>query len=290
MLDFIKLLSNREVSLLIWTLVLFGILIATSKISFRQVFIVLKLLLSKYLLLSYLLAVIYFYFIIDLLKNIGVWEYKLYKDFFFWALMTGAVMFFRVNKLNTNKDFISIILSIISVTAIFEFVLGFYNFSLLVELIVIPLVTLISLLSYFAGKNRDHHLVSRLLDNLLSVFGLGMLAFVIYKIFNSHQLFFTESNLKSFLLPPVFTLLFIPIIFLFVLCIKYEEVFSRLNRYQFITKRRRNLIKYYILLYSNCMLKRIATSKDIILFKKKELEEEVSIRRFLKREIRHKES
>ena len=291
MIDFFKLLSNREISILIWTVLLFGGLIISSKENFSQFLNLIKILFSKYFIPFYIVFGLYFTFIISALNKISIWEFSLYKDFAYWFLTTGIVLFFRVNSLETYRDFTKVILTAISATIILEFIIDFYNFSLVYELILIPFVTFISLLSLVAETKKDDRnikLVAKFLKNLLSIIGFGILTYGIYKLIVSYNDFFTFSNLKSFILPPIFTLIFLPLIYFTVLYIKYERVFMNLNRYKFLSNTRKRKIKYAIIKYANIKFKRIEKSNMIILFNKRELQNETDIKYYIRKNIKLK--
>jgi len=249
---------------------------------------VLKALFSKKIIPFYIGIGIYFALIVTLFNKFGVWEFSLYKDFIYWFLTTGMILFFSVSDLNSYSDFIKIILTATSLTIILEFIIGFYNFSLIWELILIPTLTFISLLTFVAElKKEDSNskLVVTFLKNVLAILGFGFLIYGIYQLTGNYNEFFTLSNLKSFLLPPIFTLLFLPFIYYVVLYVKYERVFGNLRRYKFLTDKRKRKIRFAILRYANINLYGIERANKVVLFKKRELQDEIDIKSFLSKNI-----
>lgn len=293
MTEFYKLLSNREISILIWSFVIFVVLIISSKGSFGQFLNVIKALFSEKFIPFYIIFLLYFFLIILLLNRFSIWEFSLYKDFVYWFLTNGIVLFFRANNLKTIKDFVKVILSATSLTIIIEFIVGFYNFSLIVELILIPIVTFISLLILVAEmKNDDPNtkIVANILKGLLTTIGFGLLIYGIYQMITNYEDFFTLSNLKSFLLPPIFTLLFLPLIYFTVLYIKYERAFMNLRRYKFLSENRKRKIRISILKYANIKFNYIENANRIILFKKKELQDANDIKSYLRKNVKLKQN
>jgi hypothetical protein len=291
MIEFLKLLSNREISILIWIMLIFGGLIISTKGSFGKFLDVLKALFSKKFISFYLIFITYFSIIILALNKISIWEFSLYKDFIYWFLTTGIALFFSSKNLETNKDFIKVILTAISATIILEFIVGYYNFSLVSELIIVPIVTFISILSLTAEMKKDDKsskLVAKFLKNILSIIGIGIFIYGIYMLFNSYNDFFTLGSLKSFLLPPIFTLFFLPLIYFTVLYMKYEIIFMNLNHYKFLTNERKRKIKYSIIKYANVKFKRIEKSRKIIFFNKRELQNETDIKSYMRNNIKIK--
>lgn len=293
MVELLRLLSNREMSIIIWALIFILVLVIKSIISQARPWTIINLLFAKIFIPFYIIIGLYFYIIISLLQELSIWECSLYKDFVYWLLTTAMVLFFRANNLETYKDFINIILTAISTTIILEFIINFYNFSLIGELIFIPLVTIIAFLTLMTEKKKDEgniRQVAEFMRNLLSVIGFGVFLFVVFKLIFAYNDLFTLSNLKSFLLPPIFTLLFLPVIYFTVLFMKYEVIFMNLNRYKFLSKTRKRKIKYSIIRYANINLKNIETSNKIILYNKRELQNETDIKSYLRKNVKLKHS
>lgn len=293
MTEFYKQLSNREISILIWSFVIFVVLIIRSKGIFGKLLDVIKALFSKKFIPFYITFLVYFFIIIFLLNRFSIWEFSLYKDFIYWFLTTGIILFFKANNLNTIKDFVKVVLTATSLTIILEFIVGFYNFSLVWELILIPIVTFISLLSLTVEmKNNDPNtkVVANILKGILTIIGFGILIYGIYQLTTNYTDFFTLSNLKSFLLPPILTLLFLPLIYFTVLYIKYEIAFMNLRRYDFLSDERKKKIRISILKYANINFNYIENANKIIVFKKRELQNENDIKSYLQKNVKLKQS
>ncbi|GGX15987.1 hypothetical protein [Aquimarina muelleri] len=293
MIEFFKLLSNREISIIIWTLLFFAILVFKSKGSLLNLWSVIKVIFVKKIIPFYIIIGLYLFIIINIFRELSIWEFSLYKDFIYWFLTTGLVLFFGVSDIKNYKDFTKIILTTTSLTTILEFIVGFYNFSLIWELILIPSLTFISILPVFADLKKDDpntKIVANFLKNVLTIIGFGFLIYGIYKLIVDYADFFTLSNLKSFLLPPIFTLVFLPIIYYTVLYIKYEKVFENLRRYKFLTLDRKKKIRSSILRYAYINLNYIENANKIIIFRKRELQNETDIKSYLRKNVKLKQN
>jgi len=263
-------------------------LIASSRGSFGKFLLVLKALFSKKIIPFYIGIGTYLTLIVFLFNKFGIWEFALYKDFIYWLLTTGMVFFFSVSDINSYKDFTKIILNATSLTIILEFIVGFYNFSIVWELILIPIFTIISLLTFapeMKKEDSNSKVVAIFFKNVLSILGFGFLFYGFYQLAINYNNFFTLSNLKSFLLPPLFTILFLPFIYYVVLYLKYEHVFGNLRRYKFIPDERKRQIKLAIIRYANINLQRIESANKIVLFNKRELQNEIDIKSYLRKNI-----
>ena len=112
---------------------------------------------------------------------------------------------------------------------ILEFITTLYSFGLVIELILIPFLLLIAMVSGYVEVYKEHKQVKTIVDNLLSTFGICVLVYAIYKTISDLNNFTTITNLTTFLLPPILTFLFIPFFYLFALVVSYETLFVRLN-------------------------------------------------------------
>lgn len=235
--------------------------------------------------------IFYLGLIIYVFYSLGLWEASLYKDFLFWLLTSAFVMLFEFGKLKSTKDFNNIILKLITINAIIEFIASNYNLSLLKEFLLIPILTFVSLLLVVAQqKKKENEKVIKLLNFILSSFGLIIFCYVIFRLIKSPEELFSIKNLKSFLLSPIFTILFIPFVFLIVIYSKYEQIFSNINRYKFLSDSRKREIKYSIFRFGNIKLEHLTNAHNITIWRKAELQDKENIKAYIKEEIKNKVS
>ena len=285
MKEFFQSFSNREISIVCWTLlivvVMFFINISASVKLIKAFF-------AKKLAFVYLSMFFYLGAIIYVLYFIKLWEVSLFKDFIFWLLTSAFVMLLSFNKLKTTKDFKNILLKILTINVLLEFVASNYNFSLLKEIILIPTITFISLLVIVAQlKKEENKQVIALLNGILSYVGIVIFCYVIYQVITSPNELFTIENLKSFLFAPLFTILFLPFVFLIVVYSKYELIFLNINRYNFLDKRRKLRIKFAMVRYGNINLEYLNNAHNITIWRKSELLNEKKVHLYIRDEIKN---
>lgn len=250
---------------------------------------VVKTLLSKQFLPFYTMFGLYFYIIISILEKYALWEKALYKDFLFWLITSGLVMFFNMNELKSIKEFRLILVKLISINCVVEFLIDFYNFSLIIELLLVPVVSFISILYIFVDYDKtriEYVKVSRFLSYILSTVGIIILSYSAYKFFRNYDELFTLSNFKSFLFTPLFTILFLPIIYLTVVYIKYEVIFRNLKNYKFLDKKRKWEICLAFFKYCNIKLQCIDNARNVTLWRKYELKNEVDVDQYIRKIIK----
>ncbi|RQP15957.1 MAG: hypothetical protein EAS52_13300, partial [Parapedobacter sp.] len=286
--EFFKSFSNREISVIVWAAVFFSILIFRSKENIKPF---LKALFSKHLVILYLIITSYLTTVIAWLSKINIWQPALYKDFLMWFFTVGMIMIFNFNKLKTHADFVKILARLFSLSIVVEFVIGYFTLSLFAELLIVPIVTIISISAVYSDYHKEREGypgVSKVLKTILSFIGVGAIVFVLYRLVQSYDELLTWYNLKSLLLFPAFTLIFLPLVYLTVVYSKYENIFILLGSYRFIDDQRKAKIKWAVFFYANLNLNYLDNAKHIVTFEKKQLEGEQDIRNYLKREIRER--
>ena len=114
-------------------------------------------------------------------------------------------------------------------TAALEFVVAFYAFSLWVELLIVPVTTVLVAMQAVAEGKKDYNLVEKLLSNLLSLFGLSLLVYAIYKLAADFANFAQPGILTDFSLPLLLSVLFLPFLFIFAIFANYDREFRLLK-------------------------------------------------------------
>ena len=217
---------------------------------------VVKLLFGKYFLVIYLTLGIYLFGVFRLLKAIGLWTSADIKDSIFWLLSVALVLVFSLNKAKDSKYFKKIFIDTIKVIAILEFVINFYNFSLVTELILLPVLVFIGMLQAVADLDSKNAQVAKILTNLMAIFGFGLFAYSIYKMVNGYTDFFSLGTLHSFILPIILTILFLPYLYCLSLYNIYESYFVRLN-FMSVKKDKVNEVKKHIIRRAHMNINRL---------------------------------
>lgn len=234
-------LNNRELSFILWSFILTSFFFFSSNL--RRPFIsIIKLIFASKVIFLILITLGYVLLCIYLISLIGFWDLSLLKDTIFWFFGAALILAYKATKLQEGKlTFKEIIIDNIKFVIIIEFIGNQYVMPLTIELILLPLLTIISILSYSAGLKTQYKSIKTLLDWTLSVIGITSFAFALIAAFNDYQNFATFRTLKTFLLPPLLTFLYFPWIYLIALYMVYENLFNRFNVFY---KNNRNLLKF----------------------------------------------
>lgn len=280
-MEIINSLSNREIAILFWMIAIFTVLIYISKSS-NALFGVLKAFFAKKLVYCYVVIVVYLFLMIEIFKKTIFWEAFLFKDFAIWLVGFALVSFFNINKINTNSELVKRFLKIFSATIIIDFSINFFTFNLVWELIIIPVISFIAILQYFAESNKEkpgYEKVSSFLKWVLAIIGFYFLGYLMHKLYHNHNEILKINNLKSFLIPVILSVLYFPVILLFASLMKYENIFQEINRYRFLDKKRKIKIKLAVIFYGNFNLDKLDRIKN---WDKNELKNSSIIFKYLK--------
>lgn len=279
-MEIINSVSNREIAILFWAIVILTVLVYVSKNS-KLFFGLIKAFFDRKLIYCYLIIGAYLYFVITILNKTIFWETYFFKDFAIWLIGFAMVSFFNINKINTNRELVKRFLKIFSTTIIIDFCINFFTFNLGWELIIIPVVSFIAILQYFAEINKEkngYEQVSSFLKWVLTIIGFSLLGYVIHKLYYNYSEILKINNLKSFLIPVILSVLYFPIILLFASVMKYEYIFQEINRYRFLNKKRKLKIKLLVMIYGKLNLDKLNRIRN---WDKNELIDNANILKYL---------
>lgn len=159
---------------------------------------------------------------------IGFWDTSLLKDTIFWVLLLEIPLFVKtVEKAKDNHFFIQLIKEKIALIAIIEFILNFWTFGLIIEIIIIPIF--IGFLYAISAKRKKYHQVKRFFDWIFVIFGLVVIINTVTNIIKTPNEIISIATLKEFLLPVLLLILNLPIVYGLALYNIYEQVFIQVK-------------------------------------------------------------
>jgi hypothetical protein len=219
--------NNREIALLFWiALIVLAVLLSKLRKSLVPIF---KILTGKMFLIIFSLIGAYLYGIILLLQNLEVWQSSNLKDVLFWLFSVGLILVFKINEAKSKAYLKGIFLSAIKWTILLEFIVNLYSFSLLTEIIILPVLVFLAMTQAVAEMDEKHKMVSKFLQNVIAVAGLLIFSFSLYKTVINFDAVLTFQNLVVFLLPSTITIFFIPFVYFLALYSTYESYFIHLD-------------------------------------------------------------
>ena len=249
--------TNREISIFIWMFILLVILLAKKK--FRGLILkIFQIFFSKYILLLFFALIIYVFALIYFFYQIDYWDILFLKETILWFFGVAFSMTINSTKMTEPGYFKTIFKHLIGWTIFIEFLVNFYSFNLMLEIIIVPVVTAATILKFYTElpSYKDDE-VNKFTSNILSIVGFSLFGIIIYKTITQYNNLFTIENLKEFLFSPVMTVLILPFIYFTALYFKYDEMFRMIN-FAFKDHQRIKILKRKILRNVNFNLKRLS--------------------------------
>lgn len=224
-----EIFNNREIALGAWLILIVVIFIFTKP---AQEFLksVLPILFCRKFIIFYVLFLSYFCFATYLLYVIGFWTIDLLKDTVFWVVFVELPLFAKtIENAKDGRFFIKLIKDNIALIVIIEFVLNFWTFSLLTEIIIVPVMVIVGILYALALREKKYQKSKRFFDGVFIIFGLVVIINTVIHIFQNPIELLNVGSLKELLLPIILLLLNLPIVYGLALYNVYEQVFIRIR-------------------------------------------------------------
>lgn len=226
---FLSSVNTREAAAAFWLVVFAGFVILNR--STRPSAIgVLKAIAQPILLIPLAIAALYAIAEIWALQRLGVWSAANLKTTILWLVTFAFVTMFEVA---TAKDrpasLAKITRDVVSVTAILVFITGLHTFPLIVELIALPLVTLIALTGEVAKRRPEHAAVARLLGCITIAIGFSYLGFSLLKTVEQWQKAATWFTVSEFVIPVLLSLGFLPFLYAWRTYVAYNSTFATIG-------------------------------------------------------------
>jgi hypothetical protein len=251
-------LNDRELATGTWiVIVLLWVLSKAETKTSLQAF--LRVLLSRQILLGFLLIVAYVWGETLILSKIGLWNGSHVSKTLIWIFTVAAVSFVNVGQATNQVQFIKeVALRNLKMSVILSFLVNFYTFPFLVEFFLVPFLVFIAGLQVVADRKDEYRPVKKIVDNILAIFGLSLLMYAIYAIWADFGRFAQLDTLKKFAVPIELSLLFIPLIYFFAVLFLYEPLFIRLKHFV-KDEAIYNFVKWRVLSKCNLSLTRLRT-------------------------------
>ena len=279
--------NNNEIAtllLIIFALVLFKPL-RTCLISIISI---LKEFLSKNKIFQMILVELslYFFIVTIFLHHINLWNLINLKDSILWLLFSGFVLYKDIitDKIwqETMKNYL---LKVISISAIYEFIVNIICLPIWVLLLLIPLICFLQMISSYAEDKKEYKSAYIFADNLITMIGFGILIYIGHRLIQNYEILLQKENLKAFLLPIIYTIAFLPFSLVNKTFTEYQQAYKRLSWrsdvkipvnfkyvyriFQFCKLDFVKLNKFLFFLTSSCYLKKTTDINNLIIEYKK---------------------
>lgn len=228
-IEWISIFNNREIAIAIWLIGFFSWALTMPKV--RESFPgVLKAAFAAKLTICWILTIGYIAIVTVALWGWGIWSVTNLKMTILWAFSAGLVMVVGVASDQPDRRRLwQSTIGGFKASLVLEFVANLYVFPLWVELVLMPVATLIVGTAVFAESKKENQNAVGCLNNLMSLLGVGLLGYGVYRITTDFDMFWQVETLIDFFLPILLTLFFLPFLYLLAVFVAYETLFTQLK-------------------------------------------------------------
>lgn len=245
--------NNREIAIGIWLLIVTVIAFGNNSLR-KSILTVLRSALHIAIIIPLIFFIAYTGIMAFGLLKIGFWELPNMKETILWFSFVGLAMFINANEATRSGFFRNIILAelkIIVGLGVFEFLVDFFVLDLWAELILVPLLFILGAMLGVASSYSKYKAVELLLSRIISIIGVGVVVFLLYKVATDLNSLLTLATLREFLLPSIFTIGSLPYIYLLALYLTYDRIFNVLSYYSGKKRNTGNKLRIIIAFHIN---------------------------------------
>ena len=225
--------STRELATAVWTgiiLVAVGMAIVTNKKARKSFIEVLKCFFGRKIRMLWEIDFLYIGIITFLFSRLPIWESIYLKDIIIWTFFSGLTICINAVAGEADEKYIlKVLKDNIRFTMVTELLLSTFTFSFWVELIIIPITTVIVLFDTVAEHKSDAIAVHKLLQDVIAFAGLCVILQTVRVGILEYRELNVINTLVSFFIPIVYLLLVTPLEYAFELYSKYEMLFIQMH-------------------------------------------------------------
>lgn len=225
--------STRELATAFWTgiiLVAVGMAIVTNKKARKSFIEVQKCFFGRKIRMLWEIYFLYIGIITFLFSRLPIWESIYLKDIIIWTVFSGLTICINAVAGEADEKYIlKVLKDNIRFTMVTELLLSTFTFSFWVELIIIPITTVIVLFDTVAEHKSDAIAVHKLLQDVIAFAGLCVILQTVRVGILEYRELNVIDTLVSFFIPIVYLLLVTPLEYAFELYSKYEMLFIQMH-------------------------------------------------------------
>ncbi|MFC3051386.1 hypothetical protein [Kordiimonas pumila] len=223
--------NNREIAIAIWILILLGWALTKRDVA-ESVFSFLQSLFEPAIITTIMLATAYILCVILVLRKVGYWDITLLKMTLMWSLTALGVLFSKIQPLAQKRGaFRGAIIENFKIITIVEFITHLYAFSLITELILVPVTVILAMLQAYNHAKDQSKSLDKLLSFIFTAFGIFLFYNALSNIWNNTDQFFTKNTANEFTIPLVLSTAFLPFVYTASLYLKYDSLMCQYKRY-----------------------------------------------------------
>ncbi|MBI4652124.1 hypothetical protein HY745_12795 [Candidatus Desantisbacteria bacterium] len=222
-------LDNRELSTIIWFVILIIWVSKDAKVR-NSIKEFIKASLKRYIIISFIFLFAYTLVSTWLLSHIGLWDISQIKNTIFWFFLVAAASFLELSNIANNDEYFKTsIKDNLKIIVVIEFILNFYTFSFIAELIFVPFLVIIGVTLAVSQNKEKNKAVAKFLNYITNLVAVFIIIFTIYKLITEFNEIAKKQTLIDFIVPTILSILLLPYIYIQYVYINYDKIFFRLK-------------------------------------------------------------
>lgn len=223
--------TTREIAVGIW----FGIalIFMLSKKDIRKnLWDLIKILLGRKLRILWLSFFGYVGLITWFFSRFEVWKNAYLKDVIVWSFTSGIIICMNSVDRESRDDYIlKVLKDNIKPIILIELLMSTFTFNIVIELVMIPFLSFVNILEAFS-QVKNENTVTNVLQKISGILGLWIFAGTVYVAIDEYQQLNYSDTFISFMIPIVYLIMCIPLLFYWLIISKYEVLFYRISQHE----------------------------------------------------------
>ena len=240
--------SSRELAVTFWAVAFLTLALSNKGVRESVLNLVRKALLSK-LIIVWLSLAAYSVILVFGLRKLGFWKFDLLKDTLIWFAFGALTYPFQFHDPQKTPRVLKVLVrDSLSVLIVVEVLVETYTFSLPIELIIVPTVTLIVMMGAVSEMQEEEKPIAKMLGNIQALVGFVLIAIVIQRAATDPEHSFIAALLSS-LIVVVLSLATWPYICFLRLVFVYEGMLWRIGWKKNVPRAFKHFAAFRILRY-----------------------------------------
>lgn len=161
---------------------------------------------------------------------VGVWNSLMVKGTVVWFVGSALALLFNIEKVWGESTFFrGKALSLLAPTVFVEYFVNLFVLSFFAELILQPVLAVLLMLSFVAGKDSQYRLARKFSDGLLALAGISAITCTVVQLIRFWDHHDGPTLVLNFALPIWLSIGFLPFIYVMAAYAAYESSFIRID-------------------------------------------------------------